>query len=611
MDVLADEEGRLTFADVQTAAVAERFQPAEGKSAFGLTAGTYWVRTSVVNHTSRDQWVIRVNNSVIEQFSLYVFDKHATGASQSGILEKVNEHFTSYYIHLPADVPVDIYIRCKINGSMIIPIELMDNGTFLGKLKHNYVFFGIYYGFVLMMAAYMLSMFIFNRIAVYFYYSMYILCFSISQLVWNGLLKEFLGEENRAMTFLLRVFGNYEGIDYFFFISCLWFGLLFLGQIWQLRTYAPRMFVVYRLLNIVSPLVLVASLLHWPGYATMAILYESLFALLLVVSTVWCIWRGNLAARYVILAAIPFLGFAAPTILNTYSLMQESFLTHYGFQIGSIAEYVMFAIALSYQLRQARMDKERALRQNELNEQRHQTRNELLQNISHDIRSPLAVVQGGIRAILHGIEIEPEAKARFLNTLYDKVLYINKFIDDLFELSSLERSPPEIATLETIPFADWIRREFESSSATIRMADLHEQASVLVDSATMVSIHSHEISRVLANLVHNACKFSPIGGTVRLQANSENGEVLVCVEDEGEGMAPEYLETIFNRAVMIDPASKLSGSGIGLAIAKEIVERHKGSIWAESQPGQGSRFCFKLPANVPRPDSDRIYTQNR
>ncbi|BBI35592.1 sensor histidine kinase [Cohnella abietis] len=597
MDFLVDKNGKWTLEDVQSPQVNAQFQPASGKSAFGLTAGTYWIRTTVTNQSPLEQWVIRLNNSVIEQFDMHIIDVQSDNPLHARMIAKADEHFYSYYFQLPKNDSVTIYMRALINGSMIIPIELMDNNTFLSKLKNEYIFFGIYYGFVLLMAAYMLSLYIFNRMSVYLYYSLYIICFSISQLVWNGLLQQLLGADSQLMAFLLHMFGNYESIDYFFFISSLWFGLLFLGKILQIEVYAPRMMVVYRALSIISPLVVAASLFHLPGYETLAILYESLFAILLVISTIWCMYRGNPTARYVILAAIPFLGLAAPTILNTYSLMQESFLTHYGFQFGAIAEFLMFSIALSYQIRQARIDKENAVQEMKLNEQIQQTRTELLQNISHDIRTPLTIVQGGIQAMIHGIVIEPSENEDMLKSMYDEVLQINTFIDHLFELSRLKQAH-ETSVLESTPLMDWISHQFDSLQSIIQLAGHQSKCSVSVDPQAVVKIHAHQIKRVLANLVNNACKFSPAGGTIHLSASSKKGIVLIGVGDEGRGIPPEHLNSIFDRAYKVDPADPKSGSGLGLAIAKEIVGLHNGAIWVESQEGNGSRFFIKLPVDT-------------
>jgi signal transduction histidine kinase len=192
------------------------------------------------------------------------------------------------------------------------------------------------------------------------------------------------------------------------------------------------------------------------------------------------------------------------------------------------------------------------------------------------------------------VEIDPEGNDRFLKTMYNKVLYINTFIDNLFELSRLEQAK-ERSSAKSIRFADWITQEFDSFSTQIHSDGLQYKSTVAVDPQLVITIHSHEIRRVIANLVHNACKFSPKGGTVHLQASSGDGEVLVCIEDEGMGISPEHSDNIFNRTYKVDPASPMSGSGLGLAIAKEIVDLHNGRIWIESHLGKGSRFYFKLP----------------
>jgi signal transduction histidine kinase len=599
MDVLVDENGQWTIDDVQSPDVSRLFQPALGKSSFGLTKGTYWIRTSIINESSSEQWVIRLKNSVVQQLDLHLVDGQAGAMQRFNMIEKVEEHFPAFHIKLTLDKEVTVYIRTEIDGSMIIPIELMDNQSYVNKLKNEYIFFGIFYGFVLLMAAYMFSLYIFVRMPSYLFYTLYIVCYSISQLVWNGLLQELLGADSKLLSIALRIFSNYEGIDFFFFSASLWFMLLFLGSILQLRIYAPRMQFIYRILNILAPLLLISLLFQIPGYAVLSLVYNTVFAIVIIISTIWTVYRGNLAARYLILAAIPFVGLSTPTTLNTFSLMQESFLTHYGFQLGSIAEYIMFAIALSYQIRQTREDKDDALRQIEMNERIQQTRNELLQNISHDIRSPLTVVQGGIQAMIYGINVEPEGKEKHLKSIYDKVLYINTFIDELVSISQ-DKQPDmapslEAPRVETVYFADWIKHEFDSLGSTIELAKLTSKCSITADPFAMVTLNTHEIRRVLSNLVNNACKFSKEGSSIFLHASSNNGHILVCVEDEGEGIAPEHLLSIFDRTYRVDPSSPTSGSGLGLSICKEIVERHHGSIWADSQVGFGSLFYVKIP----------------
>ena len=104
------------------------------------------------------------------------------------------------------------------------------------------------------------------------------------------------------------------------------------------------------------------------------------------------------------------------------------------------------------------------------------------------------------------------------------------------------------------------------------------------------------IGRVLSNLLHNACKFTPSGGRVSVSAHLDNDNVTVSVTDTGPGIPPEDLARIFERFYKVDRARGQSGTGLGLAIARHIVEGHGGRIWAESSLGHGATFRFTLPA---------------
>jgi len=105
------------------------------------------------------------------------------------------------------------------------------------------------------------------------------------------------------------------------------------------------------------------------------------------------------------------------------------------------------------------------------------------------------------------------------------------------------------------------------------------------------------IHQVLFNLLDNAVRFTPDGGSVTVSAERHDGAVDVHVADTGSGIAPEHLPRLFERFYRVDPArsKKEGGTGIGLAIARSVVEAHGGRIWAESSPGQGSVFTFELP----------------
>jgi two-component system, OmpR family, phosphate regulon sensor histidine kinase PhoR len=106
------------------------------------------------------------------------------------------------------------------------------------------------------------------------------------------------------------------------------------------------------------------------------------------------------------------------------------------------------------------------------------------------------------------------------------------------------------------------------------------------------------IEQVLINLLHNAIKFTPPGGTITVSAKAQGGEVLFSIRDTGVGISGEDLSRIFERFYKADRSRSGGGTGLGLAIARHIVESHGGRIWAESTEGKGSTFYFTLPVSV-------------
>ncbi|WP_135553662.1 sensor histidine kinase [Paenibacillus cymbidii] len=623
MQVLPDPEGALTYAGAQASPAAERFVPAAGRSAFGLDGSTYWMRATIRNESQQERWVLRLSNATVDTVEVYVDGQALSGETGGAAGFRLDDHYWAYELALPEGRDVTLYLRATTGGSMILPLDLMRPMAYQGQLRTEYVLFGLYYGFVLLMAAYMFSLFVFMRNAAYVFYALYVFFFALSQLIWNGLPQELFGERSGVIRLLLRTFDTSEGVFLILFIMCLWFALLFLRRMLQLDKYAPGLRYAAQAVQWVSPFVILALLFHWPGFSTIAIWYEMAVGLTLIASIFFSVFQGNIAARYMVLGGMAIIGCAAPSVLYTFGLADYSVLTHYGYQIGSIAEFIILAAALSYQTRQIEREKNQAQRQMIANQEKlvrtlerwneelemtvherteklvqsQRRRSELLQNISHDVRSPLTVVQAGIRAMMLGIQVQPGEQNKHLENLYGKVRYITRFIDDLFRLSLAEQeTAAAYESTEALHMKQWIVQEFVFLEEFVQIAGLQCSKTVLANCDPVMTIDPHGMRRVLSNLVHNACKYSPAGRQVRLEAKIDAGGVQIAVEDEGNGIGAEALRGIFDRANRGEQTDPSTGSGLGLAIAREIVDRHGGTITASSEPGRGSRFVVVLPA---------------
>lgn len=229
-------------------------------------------------------------------------------------------------------------------------------------------------------------------------------------------------------------------------------------------------------------------------------------------------------------------------------------------------------------------------------------RKKLLSYITHDLRSPLSNILGYVEAMQDNIK--PEKTATYLNHVYEKALLLNRMIDDLSFLSHLETNqiPFEMKVLSTEGYIRelWKRYEWVIMDAGIQgVLNIDLPKDVLT---IYVNADPWRLEQALSNLISNAIKFTPQGGTITLSLSCQewNGcqYALIEVKDTGIGIQPENLELIFQRHFKHYPGEytkAAKGSGLGLAIAKEIVEAHKGKIWAESTGETGSSFYIALP----------------
>jgi signal transduction histidine kinase len=227
-------------------------------------------------------------------------------------------------------------------------------------------------------------------------------------------------------------------------------------------------------------------------------------------------------------------------------------------------------------------------------------RRNLIAWAGHDLRTPLASIQAIVEALADGVVEDPGTVDRYLHTAQREIRSLSLLIDDLFELAQLEAGG---VPLELSPnsISDLISDSMESFS---ELAD--RQAVTLAGSVDPgvdpVIMDAQLIGRVLSNLLGNALRHTPAGGTVQVRAYRTAENVAVEIQDTGEGIDAGDLPHIFERFYRGEKSRSRAtgGAGLGLAIAKGIVEAHGGQIGAESAPGGGTCFSFLLPTQRPR-----------
>jgi signal transduction histidine kinase len=222
-------------------------------------------------------------------------------------------------------------------------------------------------------------------------------------------------------------------------------------------------------------------------------------------------------------------------------------------------------------------------------------RRNLIAWTSHDLRTPLTSIQVRIEALNDGLIVDPTTLQRYYQTIRADGLALNRLIEDLFEMAQLEAGGLRL-DLASAPLSDLVSDCLESFQAIAEQRAITLTGEVAADVDPVV-MDAARVSRVLSNLCGNAISHTPDGGTVHVNANREQDGVTVTVADSGSGFIPADLPSVFEQFYRGEPARTRAtgGAGLGLAIARGIIEAHGGQIWAENQLAGGALVGFYLP----------------
>jgi signal transduction histidine kinase len=227
-------------------------------------------------------------------------------------------------------------------------------------------------------------------------------------------------------------------------------------------------------------------------------------------------------------------------------------------------------------------------------------KSEFLANMSHELRTPLNAIIGFSDVMLGGMTGNLSDKQKeFIKDIRDSGRHLLTLINDILDLSKIEAGRME---LEVAAFD--VRQAMDNAMTLVRTrAENHgiELEQRVGPDVVIYEGDERKFKQVLLNLLSNAVKFTPDGGRITLEAQRMNGAYVFSVSDTGIGIAPEDQGRIFEefRQVGRDYARKAEGTGLGLSLAKRLVELHGGSLGVDSEPGRGSTFTFNLPIHTP------------
>jgi two-component system sensor histidine kinase KdpD len=222
-------------------------------------------------------------------------------------------------------------------------------------------------------------------------------------------------------------------------------------------------------------------------------------------------------------------------------------------------------------------------------------RSELIANVSHELRTPLGLINISCSSLLmDDVEFDRDTQRKFLSSIEEEAGKLEQIVENLLDLGRveggrlhLEKQPTDLAEL-----ARNVVRVMKSLSTQ------HSFECNFVSEPLMATVDAKRIEQVLRNLLDNAIKYSPNGGTISVQGSLEKSQILISVTDQGIGIPADAWDKIFERFYRAENVLilRMRGAGLGLSVCRGIIEAHGGLIWVESQPGVGSIFCLTLPA---------------
>jgi len=256
-----------------------------------------------------------------------------------------------------------------------------------------------------------------------------------------------------------------------------------------------------------------------------------------------------------------------------------------------LVAYFLFQLQLSFREIGHRRRVEEVLRQGD------RMKNEFISTAAHELRTPLCSVVGYAELLLEPETVgglSEEQRHEFLQEIYDKAGALAKIVDDLLDISRIEAGFAVPLQKKTCDLGELVRREV--GHLQLQAPGHRFELALPAAGAAAVLADRHKLVQVLENLIGNAIKFSPAGGTIRVSLEAAAGGFQVSVADEGIGMTPEQVARVFDKFYRADASDTATGGlGLGMSIVKQIVELHGGRIWVESEVGKGTTVRFTVP----------------
>jgi signal transduction histidine kinase/CheY-like chemotaxis protein len=585
---------------------------APGQPNLGYRSSALWVRVNISNRfqEARD-WVAYTNFSDLARVDFYYQDaegnwqSHAAGSS----LPFRARHLTHRSINfefpvLPGQVQF-LYFRVESTGSLQFPLALGSRDFFMAEAQQSLFIAGIYYGLMLMIAIYSLTVWYSSREAGFLYFGFVVVCAGFYSMAAQGFAYQYLWPESPEWA---------NGSAAVFSLLASLAGLMFVRTFLHLRSLDARLDKVARIVMFGAALGAVAGIVLGAAVANrLALGFAFGLAVLITLSAFLAHRKQIREASFLISGWIILLVGIFLEVVQRLGVVMPPLLAYHGIQLATLAAITVLALGLSDRLqgmiegyRSAQSDMLRANQQKiDALQQADSVKEEFIANVSHELRTPLTGIIGLAEIMLaeqtgdlntsqHETLTLMKVSAQRLSSLVNDVIDFSAMKNGQLSLHKKDVDLKQVCAIVVRMIRPLI------GAKPIKLVEIYPDFKIIVDG------DEDRLQQILFNLVTNAVKFTPHGSVTIVVAVLED-DVRVSVRDTGIGISSAEQKNIFRRFYQVesDEARQAGGTGLGLSISQRLLELHDSEIILRSTPGEGSLFYFDLPLKNSLPEGKK------
>ena len=633
---LLDPDQRLTLNEVRN---AHNWAPMEQRfTSFGFTESDLWLKLTLENEGPDNTFIISLEYPLLDQVNFYFpdasghYQSHHTGDMQPFSTRIRKDRFFSFPVELAAGETKTLYWQVNSQDTLIVPLTVSSQEAWESRQRSAMVLFGMYYGAILVILLINSFLFFFLRQKAQIYYVALLANYAVVELSLNGTGNVFLWQDYPEFTKLIRPVA---------------IGILSILTVKLTKSYFGLNHIRYGKFNI-EPLVLSIGVMSIVATFITPFTWAiqiSLIAMIVVTPYVlsaafYQLYLGKNAVKYYIIGWFGFLIGGFMNVLRAFDIIEVSFLSTYGSQIGSLFTLVILNMGLTDQFREVQRlnerSKERIIRQQErlnqqldnavkertqeLEAQKHEaeraramaeqalaTKSQFLATMSHEIRTPMNGVLG-ITQMLMDTQLNSHQR-HLITTIKHSGDTLVSIINDILDYSKIEAGKLAVENIE-VDLRTLLDECIELFSTSITQKNIRLLLNVAPNTPSTIQGDPTRLQQIVINLLGNAIKFTE-AGYVALSSSYDDttSELRIAVRDTGIGISDEQQRKLFQSFSQADSSTtrRFGGTGLGLAISKSLTQLMGGRINVKSHAGSGSEFWLELPCRPLRfaqPDPD-------